>query len=250
MTLETFTDSVDGFYDLSSSEQIRYFGYYLLLICKQDGFKPIEIKKQFENLHITPYSNIPKYLNDKSKGKASTKLFIKKKDKFYLIKNIKEGIDESLNISKVKISKDLSSLTTRISNPEQNAFFNETLKCFGVGAYRATIAMTWNLSVDHLYGYILSNKLAEFNVVLSKNTDKRIKITSVATKDDFSEIPENKLIEFMRSAKIISNDVRKILDVSLGVRNSAAHPSNIEFKESKTISLVEDLIENVLLKYK
>ena len=109
--------------------------------------------------------------------------------------------------------------------------------------------MSWNLALDHLFEYILKNKLSDFNLVLSANTDKRIKIKSITTKDDFSEIPENKIIEFCRSSKIISNDVRKILDTALGIRNSAAHPSNIKFMESKTISFIEDMITNIVLKY-
>ena len=47
----------------------------------------------------------------------------------------------------------------------------------------------------------------------------------------------------------ISKDVRKILDTSLGVRNSCAHPSGITVKNTKVISFVEDLVDNVVLKY-
>jgi len=55
-----------------------------------------------------------------------------------------------------------------------------------------------------------------------------------------------------RSADVISNDVRKILDEKLGTRNSSAHPSAIAIaiKRSKVIAFVEDLVENVVLKYK
>ena len=138
----------------------------------------------------------------------------------------------------------MKDLAIKIPNPNQNAFFEETIKCFAVGAYRATIIMSWNLTVDHLFEYILANKLTEFNIVLAGNTDRRIRITSASIKDDFNEIPENKFIEFCRSARIISNDVRKILDTNLGIRNSAAHPSNISFTENKTISIVEEHLKN------
>jgi len=60
---------------------------------------------------------------------------------------------------------------------------------------------------------------------------------------------EAKFIEICRAANIISNDVRKILDTSLGVRNSCAHPSGIKVTDTKVIAFVEDLIENVILKY-
>ena len=64
------------------------------------------------------------------------------------------------------------------------------------------------------------------------------------------EMKESKFIEICRAAKIISNDVRKILDTSLGVRNSCAHPSGITVSNVKVIAFVEDLVENVVLKYK
>jgi hypothetical protein len=76
-----------------------------------------------------------------------------------------------------------------------------------------------------------------------------VKVTRIRTRDDFTEIPEGKFIELLRSAGIISNDVRKILDEKLGTRNSSAHPSGVSIKPSKVIEFVDDLVENVVLKY-
>ena len=103
--------------------------------------------------------------------------------------------------------------------------------------------------MDHLFRYVLKKKLCEFNAALAKNTDKRVKITKISNCDDFGEIPESKFIEFCRSAKVISNDVRKILDQKLGIRNSSAHPSGVQIHRSKVIDFVEDLVSNVVLKY-
>ena len=101
--------------------------------------------------------------------------------------------------------------------------------------------------MDHLFAYILRYKLAQFNAALAK--DKSVKLTTVAQRDDFMEMKESKFIEICRAAKIISNDVRKILDTSLGIRNSCAHPSGITVTKIKVIAFVEDLVENVVLKY-
>ena len=84
---------------------------------------------------------------------------------------------------------------------------------------------------------------------MAKVNDKRVKVASIVTRDDFGDVPENKFIELLRAASIISNDVRKILDQKLGTRNSCAHPSGVLIKGSKVIDFVEDLVENVLLKY-
>jgi hypothetical protein len=91
----------------------------------------------------------------------------------------------------------------------------------------------------------LSNKISDFVTALRRaNINK-----SVHTKDDFGELKESQFIEICKSAGIISNDVRKILDAKLGIRNSFAHPSNIKLPKSKALEFIEDLIENVILKY-
>ena len=92
--------------------------------------------------------------------------------------------------------------------------------------------------------------LASFNKVLSVNKDKRVKITKITKRDDFEEIPEGKFIEFLRSSRVISNDVRKILDAKLGVRNTFAHPSAVSLSEVKATDFIIDLVENVILKYR
>jgi small nuclear ribonucleoprotein (snRNP)-like protein len=123
------------------------------------------------------------------------------------------------------------------------------IDCFEVGANRAAIVMCWLLAVDHLYSYVLKHHLRAFNAVLAKNTDRRVRVSVVQTKDDFGDIPEGKLIEFLRSANIISNDVRKILEEKLGTRNTSAHPSAVAIKPSKVVEFIDDLVENVVLKY-
>ncbi|CAN5139212.1 hypothetical protein BH20ACI1_BH20ACI1_08060 [soil metagenome] len=125
----------------------------------------------------------------------------------------------------------------------------EAISAFEVKAFRASMVMVWLLTLDHLFEYILASKLADFNLELTKVTDKRVKVTTVTCKDDFSDIPENKFIELCRASRIISNDVRKILDEKLGIRNSAAHPSNLVFKPSKAFNFIEDLVANVISKY-
>jgi hypothetical protein len=103
--------------------------------------------------------------------------------------------------------------------------------------------MTWLLVIDNLFEYILEKKLSEFNKALSS---QNLKIKAISQKDDFGELKETKFIELCRSANIISNDVRKILDEKLGIRNTCAHPNSIIVAESKATSFIEDLVDNVL----
>ena len=65
----------------------------------------------------------------------------------------------------------------------------------------------------------------------------------------FSDIKESVFIEVCRSSNVITNDVRKILDEKLGIRNTAAHPSTVKIHESKVVNFVEDLVDNIIIKY-
>ena len=128
-------------------------------------------------------------------------------------------------------------------------FLKETIDCYEVGAFRAAIVMGWLLAIGHLYEYILAKRLPDFNAQLAKVKDKSVKVHSVSSNDDFSEIPESKFIEICRSAKIISVDVKKILDEKLGIRNTYAHPSDIKVSQNKATEFLKDLVHNVVVKY-
>lgn len=92
-------------------------------------------------------------------------------------------------------------------------------------------------------------RLAAFDACLAKNTDKRVKITAISKQDDFSEMPEGKFLEFCREAKIISSSIFNKLKIRLDERNAAAHPSGVSVKQKAAEVYVEDLVDNVLLKY-
>lgn len=250
--IEIFTSSVKVFFDLKSTEQIDYFVYFLTIEKQLATTQATAIRNCFLLVDISPYSNISQYLNNNTKGKNKLPpKFLRIKDGFQLHRSLKTSIESSIDKKplKAKANKDLRLLLTHITNPAQNEFLKEAIDCLEISAYRASIVMVWNLTIDHLFAYILKHKLSAFNSALALNTDKRIKITSVGDRDDFNEMPENKFIEFCRVAKIISNDIRKILDTKLGIRNTFAHPSNLKVSETKAIEFIEDLVNNVILKY-
>lgn len=142
----------------------------------------------------------------------------------------------------------LKKFIAKVGGGNQRRFIEEAVSCLAVDARRATILMIWVATIDHFYEYILTNKLADFNGALKKRGDK-YSLMIIGTKDDFTDIRELTFIEICRSARIISNDVRKILDEKLGIRNTCAHPSGVEVHPSKVVNFIEDLVENIILKY-
>jgi len=157
-------------------------------------------------------------------------------------------LDQEFSSSKPKIqaAKNLRDLLQKMKNHNENSFLREAISCFEIEAYRATIIMSWLLTLDHLFDHILKNKINEFNNELIK---QNLKIKKISSKDDFLEMKEERFIEICRAAGIITNDIKKILDEKLGIRNSCAHPNSIIVKEAKATNFVEDLIENIVLKY-
>jgi len=250
--LELFALSANSFFTISQADQIDFFVYFLTIEKGLGQTQATPIRECFLLLDLTPYSNISQYLTSNLKGKQQQHpKFIRVNDGYQLHRERKLSIENSLNKNpyKIKVKDDLRALLTHLSNPAENEFLKEAINCFEIGAYRASTVMVWNLTMDHLYEYIMAHELTSFNSALAKNTDKRIKITVVFKKDDFSEIPENKFVEFCKSSNVITNDIRKILDIKLGTRNTFAHPSSIKMIESKALEFIEDLVNNVVLKY-
>ncbi|MEG8016612.1 hypothetical protein [Sphingomonas sp. LR55] len=245
-----FYSSLPSRNSLTAGERIDAFVYYLTVLAEAPSATTKDVLACFTECDLALPSYVPQYLSRGLKGKPPT--FVKVGTGGYrLERHTKERLAASIGAEMVTLDVpvDLQKLADDLPTGAQKAFLTEALACFGVHAYRATIMMTWLLTLDHLFELILSGHQDAFNAVLAGNNDKRVKITCVAKRDDFGEIPEGKFIEFCRQAGIISNDVRKILDQKLGTRNSAAHPSDIAFSRAKVVDFVEDLFANVILKY-
>lgn len=248
MTLEEFISLFDDFSAWDPRKQIDYICYYLTTFSGKKGIFPKDIQECFRELSLKKYNRTPQYLSENvrdSKGK-----YVKVEDGGY---RLERSIFDEINVIvknepvKIQVSAQLADLIPKIQNTNERSFLIEAINCYRVKAYRATIVLIWILTIDHLQNHIFGSKLSDFNMALSKSPDK--KINKIVNYDDFGELKESKFIELARSSSIISNDVRKILDEKLGIRNSAAHPSGIVFSGHKTTEFILDLINNIVLKY-
>jgi hypothetical protein len=243
-----FYNSIKDAVTLEQKELVGLFAYYLTVEAGENVATSKSIDGCFTACDITPPSRTAQYL---SEGVAS-KNFVKADRGYKLQRHYRETLSKKMGAEQIVLqtSAELRKLENELPAGSKKDFLKETINCFEAGANRATIVMCWILALDHLIDYVMNKHAAAFDKVLAVNTDKRVKVTSIRSRDDFGDIPEGKLIEFIRSAGAISNDVRKILEEKLGTRNSCAHPSGISIKRTKVIDFVEDLITNVVLKYK
>lgn len=249
-TLDAFIATIPGSTKRRPSELIDYIVYYLTVTEKRDGVTPSDVEACFERAHLHKYSNTAYYLSRNAKRqKSQTPKFMRGKMGYLLERNHQVELQKTLLLSPgtMEASHGLHELLPKIHDAKERAFLQETVACYGIGARRAAIIMMWMLVMHHLQEFIFRHHLPAFNAALAKDSDKRIKVSVVTSVDDFADIPENKLIELARVARVITHDVRKILDTKLGIRNSYAHPSSISISEVKCTDFIVDLTENVLL---
>jgi predicted peroxiredoxin len=242
-----FYNSVAGAATQSQSALIELFVYFLTVESGQEAATPQQVASCFEACDLSIPGNVSARLSEGLKTKPQK--YIKTKSGYKLQRHMREALSKKLGAETMtaQTSATLRGLEHKLPAGADKEFLKEAINCFEVGANRAAIVMTWILAMDHLFAFIIAHKLADFNAALAK--DKGVKISAVSQRDDFNEIKENKFIELCRAAGIISNDVRKILDQKLGTRNSCAHPSGVTVNKSKTIDFIEDLIDNVVLKF-
>lgn len=255
-SLSDFLLSVPDIAELSLRSHILLVAYYL----RRTGvtaFSGAALRKAFSEAGLPPPANLNIRLSQLSKGKKaplvllsagtySLSLFgVQEVDEF-LESPLPAGRETAAGIGAA--SKSLRELVGRMATDAERQFLAEAVACVQVGAKRAAVVMVWLLTVDHLYRYVLAEKLTEFNAALANRQDA--KGLAIATKDDFTRIRDEKaFIETLVSANVISKDVRKILDHELGFRNSCGHPADIFIPDGKVVASIEDLVHNVILKY-
>ncbi|MDM1295302.1 hypothetical protein HX021_13520 [Sphingobacterium sp. N143] len=245
--LGQFIDRIDGFEKLSQLEQVKLIAYFYCITEVKEVFSTAEIRSSFVNNDINPPTNISDCIGRMLRGKPP--VFVKKNGQYSFHRISKKELDSIYldNKHTQQISSSLRQLLTKITSEEQKTFLEEAISCFEIKSFRAATIMCWLLTMDVLYEFILKSYLTDFNTAI-QSQGKYKKIT-ISKKEHFSDIKENDFIELLRVARLISNDVRKILDEKLGTRNTAAHPNTVIVKESKAINFIEDLIENVIVRF-
>lgn len=244
-----FYNAIKNARDLKPTDLVGYFAYFLTVESDEAIASTGAIDECFQACDLSPPKNTSAYLSKSLNGKNAR--FVKVPGGYRLQRGYRDEIAVNLGASAkvMQTSAELRKLESRLPAGAEKGFLKELIDCFEIGANRAAIVLCWILVVDHLYEHVLQYHLTAFNAALAKNTDKRVRVSIVSNRDDFGDIPEGKFIEFLRSAGIISNDVRKILDAKLGIRNTSAHPSAVAIKASKVVEFIDDLIENIVVKY-
>ncbi|MEN6426222.1 MAG: hypothetical protein ABFE13_12715 [Phycisphaerales bacterium] len=260
MTLADFLSMVGGIQEYSRRSKLLLFAYFLRQYENVFEFAPIDIRRCFQGAALKVPSDLSELLRGLSRGRNSPLMTGARRGTYALALPGMNEVETYLG-PRVRPEAEVDALLksaipylekviAKLSNGNQKQFIAEAIACLGVDAKRATVVMTWACTISHLYDHIVAKKprLDAFNSALRRRSDRYAKLT-ISAYDDFGDIPESIFIEVCRSAKLVSNDVRKILDEKLGIRNTCAHPSAVEIHKTKVVNFIEDLVDNVLTKY-
>lgn len=255
MTLLEFIRGIPNFHEFSRKSKILLLAYYLRGYRGMLEFSAHDLEAACRGTLKSP-SDLRTQLRLLAKGQNSLLAKGSSQNVFSLnmpgldeVESYLSRADPSAVVVDAMITDALAYLrkvVAKLSDDNQRKFMAEAISCLAVDAPRATIVMAWAGAVDHLYDFILRHKLPDFQAALARRTDRYARVT-IATKDDFAELKEAVFIEVARSAGVITNDVRKVLDEKLGIRNTCAHPSAVEVHRSKVVNFIEDLVDNVIV---
>lgn len=138
--LEAFIQKINGFENLKSSEQIRFFVYYLT--SNDDTWVlPKDINDCFEKLFLQPYSNISSYMSKFSSGKNA--IFIKSKSGYKLTRQAQKEISNIIgeSISIVVSDKLFPSDILKNTQYYLEKIGFQMCACYEAGLYDASLVM-------------------------------------------------------------------------------------------------------------
>lgn len=249
--LSEIVDQVPGFSGQLHVEKIRFFAWYLMDVECVERFSGAQILKCYDDLGMERPTNVSKLLIDMSKKQP--KEILTGPGGYRLEKRVRDTLAAKYGQreSTIVVDQLLLGLPAAIPKIDEREFLEETLRCFRAGAFRATIVMAWNLAYDHFVGWIIASHLGAFNaqarIVFSQKYSKG-QLRDVVNRDDFGMYRESEVLKVAKLAGLITSDLERMLEQHLGRRNSAAHPSSIEFTRLSAEQFVDELVRNVVLK--
>lgn len=246
-SFDAFTKRVGSFEKLSPTDKICHAAWYLHQVRGSAYVTTSSINGLFSEIHlVAPPTSV--YLKRLSERKPP--VFIKSKQGFRLENRPRKSLDEKFsgNDPAIHVGKLLSDLVDKLPDQVEAEFLRETLRCYSVKAFRASIVMAWNLAYSHLTQWIVNepSRIASFNNSIAVKYPKKNIIVSKF--DDFADLKEFETIEVCQNSKLISKNVSELMKEKLKRRNSSAHPSNIIITQAQADDVITDLVNNVVLK--
>ena len=233
--LETFTEKIENFEGLSSSSQIDFFVYFLLIERKNDGVIAKDVSECFDLLHLPPYSNIHSYLSSKIKGRD--KKYLKKDNRYFLLRTFKKDLDDRIGIPKLSSNVHSDFFPIELFNDTRGylkTIANQTLASYNKGIYDGCSVLTRKLIE------ILIIECFERHGVdnLIKNSDGNFYFLS----DLITEFLKEPNWNITRNAKRSLPKIKNIGDKSAHNRRYIARKNDLDGIKEDVRTVIEELI--------
>ena len=114
---------------------------------------------------------------------------------------------------------DLSSLRKKIFNPNDKILFDEAVKCFSSGAYRAAFVMIWISAAESL-----RNKISELAL---RDVEAGRVLGEIQKYEQQNISPDKIILDKSESLGLLSKDEHRKLEHIRNMRNSYAHPTGV-----------------------
>ena len=248
MIVDDLLNSVSDFDGLPQREQVKLMSFFYCTENDVNCFSPKEISDEFAKHGLSIPKGINSRVSELTKGRPP--VLIKGQNGYSFHRTSKKQLESrfSGNSHTQETSVILRDLLSELTGNEQQSFLEEAICCFEIKSYRAAIIMTWLLTIDVIYEFILKpTNLVIFNNAIQMHG--KYKKVTIKQKSDFTEMKESAFIEVFRASKLLNTNIRKILLEKLDTRNSCAHPNSIEVFDYKAIGFIQDLVKNVIKVY-
>lgn len=246
-SLKEFVGENESFYKLSGMDQILVLAWYSEARANRKAFGGPHMRTCFREVGVEP-PNMSLYLPRLAAKKPPQ--LIREGQAYRLSGLMRRKLDEKYGgeLSGVIVKQALADLPAKVPDVAERTFLIETLACYKVKAYRATVVMMWNLAYNHLALWVMADagRLAALNEKLA--TQKTASPLVIKAVEDFGWLKEGELIEWLLKAKLIDKTMVTILKEKLGKRNLAAHPSTHEITQFQADEMIHDLVVNLMLK--
>jgi hypothetical protein len=244
--LHNFAGGISGFYRKTAVEQLLALAWFVEARQGRESFDSAHMRKCFREAGLEP-PDMSIYLPRLASKKPPQ--LIREKGAYRLAGSTRRELDKRFGGDPIvtAVTKTLAELPAKLPDIVERVFLTETLNCYRVKAYRASITMAWNLAYDHLVRWVAKDptRLAAFNAGLATKYPKKNLV--ILKLEDFDELKESEMIEAARSGKILDKNTTQVLKDKLNRRNMAAHPSRITFTQYQADDAISDLVNNIML---
>lgn len=235
MTLDEYILRINNFINLTPSEKIPYFAYYLINYTGKSNFTAKNIDDCFVTLCLPKYSNSAAFLTKKTQ--RPTPLFIKDKRGYSLERSYAQEIAKNIgDKAVVKYSQDLFPI--ELLDKTRTYLINmgkQTIGCYDFGWYDACLVMTRKLIET------LIIELFEKNKIETKIKDTRTSNYYFLT-DLVGCLLKESIWTIGRNSKEALPHITKLCNQSAHNRRFNARKSDIDKIANNVRTVIEELV--------